>query len=1528
MQQPPPCEGSFVARDVEHRARPGAAHQRLGLWGYSTEAHQLRLDPAGAELLGEVAGEHAMPLEWLIERVAAEERARVAEWFARVLGGCQRGGLVCEVPLVGGDGRLQWLEWVVVPGWAFGGGLVGGTLRDLSGQRRAEGMMQAQQSLHEAVVRGEVLGDGVARLACMLEPWLGAGLGLLVWQVDSVAGQLEVVAGPWVAGEVVVGPVRLAPGGGVFASAAVFQEPAYADDLLREEGWSELGQWAVERGWQAAWAVPVAGGERVVGVLGVLLKQARLPDEWERQALMRIASVVGVALAGRGGRGLAGEWAQRCHEALAAHRKEKVYGFDGRQRLVYANPVNLHGWADGQQDLLGRRCGELGFEPWLAELYERNLGLVAQSGSAVEGEIPWRGADGWRTLEYLLVPVVEEDGRVGGVAGITRRVMAGPVDSGDGGFLVELSGRLSGVASEAEVLAVAGELVAARLGVPRCYLIELPAGGGRVVHTCWAADGSGGAGLGELCDELAGCLADGTLLIEDVASDPRTCEMGEWLGGFGIAACAARAFLWEGRHAAMLVVTAAAPREWTREEIRALDEAVARVWPVVERLRAEEVLRRQSAQLRQSEERQAFLLRLVDALRPLDDPAAIHATAAGMLAGQLGVRRVRLRECVGSGLCCELAEMVDDCLAGRTVVVSDVRGHAGYCPATLAAFEAQGVRAHVTVPLLKHGELVAELSVQHDAPREWSIHEVAMIEACVDRAWTAMERARAQRSLRQSEERFRSFAEHADEILWIVDLEQRRMEYLSPAFERVYGLDRGPIMADLSNWMRFIHPHDHDRAADLMSAIQRGERFSWEFRILRPDGAVCWLESIAFPMPGEDGAVRRLGGKSQDITERKRAEQTAQRSARANGFRLALADALAALGAADELCTAAVGLLEEHFAAQAVRWAEPQTAGASGWPELVAGGGGQRRGKRLVIEDVASAGMLGADERAELEARGVGAMVEVSLWKGGRQVARLVVEHREARCWDEEELVLVEEAAERLWAALEQARAEHKLRDSEQRLRLVSEHIPALIAYVEPDLRYKFTNREYSVWLGTPGEDFGGRLVRDILGEKTFAHRLPLLQRAMAGEMVRVEAILNHQVLGERTIDLSLVPDFADGRVRGCYVMAVDVTERLQLVATLREADQRKNEFLATLAHELRNPLAPIRTGVEVLKHSLGNPQRVTQVLDVIERQTSQMVRLVDDLLDIARISRGTLKLRQEVVAVAEVFADAVEVVRPQLDRAGHRLEVSLPVVPLYAKADAGRLAQVIANLLNNAVRYTPEGGNIRLSAEERGEHIWIVVRDNGDGIDPSMQASIFEMFTQLGREGRPNSEGLGIGLTLVRLLVGLHGGRVEVFSEGLGKGSEFRVELPRAAAPDELGVGGCAGGEKGEGERSACKVLVVDDARSTADMMALFLKLEGYEARVAYSGSEALEAAEQMCPRIIFMDIGMPHMDGFEAAQRIRQLDCCRDTVLIALTGWSQESDRQRTRAAGFDHHLVKPVEPKMLRALLDELGGGRMES
>jgi PAS domain S-box-containing protein len=371
---------------------------------------------------------------------------------------------------------------------------------------------------------------------------------------------------------------------------------------------------------------------------------------------------------------------------------------------------------------------------------------------------------------------------------------------------------------------------------------------------------------------------------------------------------------------------------------------------------------------------------------------------------------------------------------------------------------------------------------------------------------------------------------------------------------------------------------------------------------------------------------------------------------------------------------------------------------------------------------------------------------------------------------------------------------------------------------------------------------------------------------------------------------------------------------------SLRDANRRKDEFLATLAHELRNPLAPIRTAAQVLRmKDLADPD-LTSARDMIDRQVGQMVRLIDDLLDISRITSGKLRLRKECVDLHAVLQSAVEASRPLIDSQAHNLTVGLAPEPVHLDGDPMRLAQVFSNLLNNAAKYTEKGGHIWLTAERQGSEVVVSVRDTGIGIAAEHLPRLFEMFSQVEPAMERSHGGLGIGLALVRGLVELHGGSAVASSAGPGRGSEFTVRLPvvqaqtqacrRRSADDDMSC-----------TKPKCRILVADDLRDAADSLAMMLRLAGHDTQTAHDGLEAVQAAATFRPDVVLLDLGMPTMNGYEAARHLRQQAWGKRMVLVAVTGWGQQDDRRRTAEAGFDYHIVKPVEPKALEELIDSL-------
>ncbi len=510
----------------------------------------------------------------------------------------------------------------------------------------------------------------------------------------------------------------------------------------------------------------------------------------------------------------------------------------------------------------------------------------------------------------------------------------------------------------------------------------------------------------------------------------------------------------------------------------------------------------------------------------------------------------------------------------------------------------------------------------------------------------------------------------------------------------------------------------------------------------------------------------------------------------------------------------------------------------------------------------------------------------------------------------------------------ERLQAEESLRESQQRLAslvesshdaIVSKSLKGIIQSWNPSAERLF---------GYTAEQAIGRHISLLIPPDRIDEEDLIIARIAAGE--RVEHFDTVRVRSDgQTVQVSLtispIKDAA-GRVIGASKIARDITDRKaleeqlrQTLAELAEADRRKSEFLALLAHELRNPLAPISNAVQILRLSGGgDAQAVQATTEMMERQVGQLSRLVEDLLDVSRISQGKFECRMEQLELAPVVNQAVETARPRCEAEGHVVTATLPPEPIFLNGDPTRLVQVVGNLLNNACKFTPRGGRISLTLGRAANQAVIRVRDTGIGIAADHIGRIFEMFTQVDPTLERSTGGLGIGLTLVKNLVEMHGGSVEAHSGGVGRGSEFVVRLPILAYAPAPPAEPSASTSANPARR---RILVVDDNKDSARSLATLLTLTGNDAHVAHDGIEALEAAANFKPEIMLLDIGLPKLNGFEVCRRIREQPWGKGIVIAALTGWGQEADRRRSREAGFDHHLVKPIEMAALKKLVESL-------
>ena len=430
-----------------------------------------------------------------------------------------------------------------------------------------------------------------------------------------------------------------------------------------------------------------------------------------------------------------------------------------------------------------------------------------------------------------------------------------------------------------------------------------------------------------------------------------------------------------------------------------------------------------------------------------------------------------------------------------------------------------------------------------------------------------------------------------------------------------------------------------------------------------------------------------------------------------------------------------------------------------------------------------------------------------------------------------------------------------------------------------------------------------------------------LTEEGASSEMVlRTLETLGNVTLLERPVRVPALVSAVRAALRARrrqYQIRDYLAESERTAASLREADRRKDEFLAILAHELRNPLAPLRNALEAMRLASLDGETLAWARSIMERQLTQMVRLIDDLLDVSRVSRGRVELKHENAALSALVQDALELCQEAIRNAQHTLSVSLPAVPVFLRCDPTRIVQVLGNLLSNATKYTPPGGRIEIAARTSDGEVEITVRDNGVGIPPEMLTRVFDMFTQVERSLERAQGGLGIGLTLVKRLVEMHGGQVEARSDGPGCGSSFVLRLPqqapdRRAEPPALLAANLVPGERKH------RILIADDNRDAADSLAFVLRRVGHEVQTAYDGEQAVDLAASFRPKMALLDIGMPRLNGYDTARRMRDR-FGREMVIIALTGWGQHDDVRKSELAGFDHHLVKPVDPAVLGRLLD---------
>jgi len=517
-------------------------------------------------------------------------------------------------------------------------------------------------------------------------------------------------------------------------------------------------------------------------------------------------------------------------------------------------------------------------------------------------------------------------------------------------------------------------------------------------------------------------------------------------------------------------------------------------------------------------------------------------------------------------------------------------------------------------------------------------------------------------------------------------------------------------------------------------------------------------------------------------------------------------------------------------------------------------------------------------------------------------------------------------------------RSQAAIKQSEEQVRHFVRHVPASVAMFDRDMRYLLYSPRWLTDYKLGDQDLVGRSHYDVFPEIPERWK-DVHRRCLAGAVEVSDDDSFVRTDGSTELTRWEVRPWRDARneIGGIVIFTEVITERKraeedrrQLVAqarvaeALREVDRRKDEFLAMLSHELRNPLAPIATAIEIMRLREPTDDAIVWARDVIARQTAQLTRLVDDLLDVSRITLGKITLNRSSLDLRPVVAQAVEAAQPLLTARHHHLTVDVSAQPLPIWGDGARLTQIISNLLNNAARFTADGGHIELAVRRDGTRVVLSVKDDGVGIPPDMRERVFDMYTQIEWPAQRKQEGLGIGLALVKRLVEMHDGDIEARSEGTGRGSELIVRLPIAAG-DRIAEGAAPGARGAAGGSRLERILVVDDNVDAAESLSRLLRLQAHEVRVAHDGLAALAAARDMKPDVVLLDIGLPKMDGLEVARNLRAHGDGPRPLLVAMTGFGQADDRARTAAAGFDHHLTKPVDPKLLQSLMQTARGPR---
>lgn len=692
------------------------------------------------------------------------------------------------------------------------------------------------------------------------------------------------------------------------------------------------------------------------------------------------------------------------------------------------------------------------------------------------------------------------------------------------------------------------------------------------------------------------------------------------------------------------------------------------------------------------------------------------------------------------------------------------------------------------------------------------------------------------------------------------------------------------------------------------------------------------------PIFDASGTLVCISHRTMDVTERARADQAAKLHAARRAFQAELADRIRPLSDPDAVTATACELLGKFLNADRVfygevdetrefmrvrqGWAGSRLASMAGMqPKLNDFGPANidavRAGKTVAIDDVTAHPQC-APYVDTYSAIGVRAFLAVPLLKEGKLISILNIHYSDVHRWSDLEVAVGGDMVDLTWSVLENAHAQARLRIERDRSQAVFDTMMEGFGLIDRDWTVRYMNAE--------GLRLGDRIEHDVIGHDHWE----IWPEAIGSELERMyrrvmetrnpETVEYQHVLSDGSV-IWLETRVFPSMEGGLGVFFRDVTSRKDAEETQRDADRRKDEFLAMLAHELRNPLAPIGAAAELLQRVKLDEERVRNTSAVIGRQVSHMTGLIDDLLDVSRVTRGLIELDKGVLDIQQVVNEAVEQVSPLIRSRGHELTMRLAPQMALVQGDKKRLVQVLANILNNATKYTAEGGQLALRTSVQDQHVLIEVTDDGIGMTPETAKHAFDLFAQAERSSDRSSGGLGLGLALVKSLVELHGGTVTCKSKGLGQGSTFSICLPRLDEPRQTALPTVSENVAPAIPVVSLKILVVDDNVDAAEMLKLLLEAMGHEVLVEHGPLRALEQAKRYKPRVCLVDIGLPGIDGNEVARRLRTQPENAAAVLVAITGYGQESDRVSAMAAGFDHHLIKPVDITVLASVLSAI-------